>query len=120
MFNIEISSYFQRKVEILYFFKLTQTRDKLLEVDEAVLVHVQQAEEACGQRGGVRPTEPGSQGPEQLAELSQVNAVLLQVGQAGVVALRRCGAGPPVAAHYVLGLPWGRGVGCSSEVVLAD
>jgi len=85
---------------------LTQPGDKLLEVDEAILVvAVQQTEEACGQDGRVRPAHPRPQRPEELAELARVDAVLLQVGQAGVVAVgRRRAAGPPVAAHDVLGL----------------
>lgn len=47
---------------------------------------------------------PGSKGRKELGELGRVNAVLLQVGQAGVVALTGRAAGAPVAARHVLGL----------------
>ena len=83
---------------------LTEASDKLLEVDEAVLVLVEQAEEPGGQRGRVHAAAPGPQYREELAKLARVDAVLLQVGQARVVALRRSAARAPVAAHDVLGL----------------
>lgn len=47
---------------------------------------------------------PGGQGAEKLRELSAVDAVLLQVGQAGVVALRWVAAASPVTAGQVLRL----------------
>ena len=47
---------------------------------------------------------PGEEQHEEAPELLHVDAVLLQVGQAGVVALRQVGAPSPVAAGQVLRL----------------
>lgn len=86
---------------------LTQACDKFFEVDEAVLVLIQQAEEARCEGGRVDAAHPDAQGAKELRELAQVDAVLLQVRQAGVVAFRCRGAGTPVTAHDVLGLHGG-------------
>lgn len=51
---------------------------------------------------------PGEQQVEQAFELLHVDAVLLQVGQAGVVALSRVAAAAPVTAGQVLRLERGR------------
>ena len=48
--------------------------------------------------------KPGSKIRVELGELASVDAVLLQVGQTGIVALRRPAAGAPVAARHVFGL----------------
>lgn len=50
------------------------------------------------------PTDPGSECGEELGELDRVDAVLLQVRQAGVVTLGCGAAGAPVAARHVFGL----------------
>lgn len=47
---------------------------------------------------------PGEQQVEQAFELLHVDAVLLQVGQAGVVTLCGVAAATPVTAGQVLGL----------------
>lgn len=47
---------------------------------------------------------PWSKGRKQLGKLARVDAVLLQVGQTGVVAFRGRTAGAPVAARHVFGL----------------
>lgn len=83
---------------------LTESSDELFEVDQSVLVLVQQSEEAGRQGGGVASTDPGTQCREQLGELSWVNAVLLQVRKAGIVALGCRAAGAPVTARHVFGL----------------
>ena len=87
---------------------LTQATDELPEVDECVSVLVEQAEEAQGQGVGVRPVGPGEQQVEQPPELLHVHAVLLQVRQAGVVALRGVAAAAPVTAGQVLRLERGK------------
>lgn len=51
---------------------------------------------------------PGEQQVEQAFELLHVDAVLLQVGQAGVVALCGVAAAAPVTAGQVLRLRRGR------------
>lgn len=83
---------------------LTESSDELFEVDQSILVLVQQSEEASRQCRGVASTKPGSKGSEQLAELGRVNAVLLQVWQAGVMALCCRAAGTPITAGHVFGL----------------
>lgn len=83
---------------------LTESGDELLEVDQTILVLVQESEEAGRQRGTVAPAHPGRQCGEQLGELKRVDAVLLQVWQAGVVAVGRRAAGAPVTAGHVFGL----------------
>lgn len=83
---------------------LTESSDELLEVDKSILVLVQESKEPGWQRGGVTPTDPGSKGSEELGELDRVDAVLLQVRQAGVVTLCCGTAGAPVAARHVFGL----------------
>ena len=65
---------------------------------------VEQAEEACGQGVRVGLVGPGEEQHKEAPELLHVDAVLLQVGQAGVVALRQVGAPSPVAAGQVLRL----------------
>lgn len=69
---------------------------------------VQEPEEAQGQGVCVGPVDrgPGEEQGEQPPELLQVDAVLLQVGQAGVVALRGVAAtrSAPIAAGQVFRL----------------
>lgn len=56
----------------------------------------------------MRPVGPGEQQVEQPPELLHVHAVLLQVRQAGVVALRGVAAAAPVTAGQVLRLERGK------------
>lgn len=48
--------------------------------------------------------DPGSERDEELTELKRVDAVLLQVRQAGIVTLSGRAAGTPVTAGHVFGL----------------
>lgn len=90
---------------------LTQAVDELSEIDEPVAVLVEQTEEAHGQQVRLGAVGPGEELLEEALELLHVDAVLLQVRQAGVVALRRVAAAAPVAAGQVLRLDvQGRGV----------
>lgn len=84
--------------------RLTESSDELFEIDQTILVLVQESEEASRQDGGVASTCPGGQNREELSELDQINAILLQVRQAGVMALRCRTAGAPVTAGHVFGL----------------
>lgn len=63
---------------------------------------VEETEEAQSQGVRVGPVGPGEQQLEEAFELLHVDAVLLQVGQAGVVALCGVAAAAPVAAGQVL------------------
>ncbi len=83
---------------------LTESGDKLFEVDERVFVLVEQAEESAGQCFGVKATAPGRQSGEELNELAAVDAVLLQIRQTLVVPLRCSAARTPVTTHDVLRL----------------
>lgn len=65
---------------------------------------VEQTEEAHGQQVRLGAVGPGEQLLEEAFELLRVDAVLLQVRQAGVVALRWVAAAAPVAAGQVLRL----------------
>lgn len=84
--------------------RLTESSDELFEIDETILVLVQEPEEASRQYGGVSSTCPWGQNSEELSELDWIDAILLQVRQAGVVALRCRTAGAPVTAGHVFGL----------------
>jgi len=83
---------------------LTQAIDELPKIDEGISVIVKETEEAQSQGVRVGPGGPGEQQVEQASELLHVDAVLLQVGQAGVVALRGVAAAAPVTAGQVLRL----------------
>lgn len=83
---------------------LTQAIDKLSEVDEGISVLVQKTEESHSQRVRVGSVGPGEQQVEQALKLLNVNAVLLQVRQAGVMTLCGIAAAAPVTAGQVLGL----------------
>lgn len=65
---------------------------------------VEQTEEADGQQVRLGAVGPGEQLLEESFELLRVDAVLLQVRQAGVVALCWVAAAAPVAAGQVLRL----------------
>lgn len=65
---------------------------------------VEQTEEAHGQQVRLGAVGPGEQLLEESFELLRVDAVLLQVRQAGVVALCWVAAAAPVAAGQVLRL----------------
>lgn len=69
---------------------------------------VEQTEEAHGQQVRLGAVGPGEQLLEEAFELLYVDAVLLQVRQAGVVALCRVAAAAPVTAGQMLRLE-GRG-----------
>lgn len=83
---------------------LTHPCHEFLEVDQRVLVSVQESEHAPRQHGGVRATGPGCQAGKEFLELAGIDAVLLQVGQAGVPMHSRGPAVPPVLTFEVLGL----------------
>lgn len=83
---------------------LTHPSHKLLKVDQRVLVFVQEPEHASCQHWRVGATGPGCQAGKEFPELACINAILLQVGQAGVPT-HGCGAAtPPVLTCQVLGL----------------
>lgn len=65
---------------------------------------VEQTEEAHGQQVRLGAVGPGEQLLEETFELLYVDAVLLQVRQAGVVALCRVAAAAPVTAGQMLRL----------------
>lgn len=65
---------------------------------------VEETEETEGQWVGVGSVGPGEQQVEQALELLHIDAVLLQIWQAGVVALCGVTAAAPVAAGQVLRL----------------
>lgn len=83
---------------------LTEAVDELAEVDESVRVLVEQAEEADSEAVGVCAAGPGKEHREQPLKLLQIHAVLLQVGQAGVMTVHRVTRAAPVTAGQVFGL----------------
>ena len=83
---------------------LTQAIDEFAEVDEAISIFIKQTEKADSQRFWVGSVGPGEQQAEQALKLLHVYAVLLQVRQAGVMALGGIAAASPVTAGQVLGL----------------
>lgn len=82
----------------------TQTSDELSEIDEPVAVLVQQTEKARRQQVRLGAVGPGEELLEEPLELLHVDAVLLQVGQTGVVALCWVAAASPVTAGQMLRL----------------
>lgn len=82
----------------------TQATDELPKIDEGISVLVKETEESHSQGVGVRPIGPGEQQVEEAFELLYINAVLLQVGQAGVMALCGVAAATPVTAGKMLRL----------------
>lgn len=96
--------------------RLTQATDELPKIDEGISVLVKETEEAQSQGVRVGPVGPGEQQLEEAFELLQVDAVLLQVGQAGVMTLCGVAAAAPVTAGQVLRLKYGRGRGENSHV----
>lgn len=83
---------------------LTQPRDELPEVNQGVSILIQELEQAGGQHLGVSATRPGKEQHEHALELLKVDAVLLQVRQAGVVPVQGIAAPAPVAAGQMLSL----------------
>lgn len=96
--------------------RLTQATDELPKIDEGISVLVKETEEAQSQGVRVGPVGPGEQQLEEAFELLQVDAVLLQVGQAGVMTLCGVAAAAPVTAGQVFRLKYGRGRGENSHV----
>lgn len=94
---------------------LTQATDELPEIDEGVSVLVKETEEAQSQGVWVGSVGPGEQQVEQAFELLHVDAVLLQVGQARVVALCGVAAATPVTAGQMLCLER-EGEGCKISI----
>lgn len=90
----------------------TQATDELPKIDEGISVLVKETEESHSQGVGVRPIGPGEQQVEEAFELLYINAVLLQVGQAGVMTLCGVAAATPVTAGKMLRLKlrWEKGV----------
>lgn len=83
----------------------TQAAGQPLELDEAVPVLVQEAEGPVGEQLGVLPAGPGREQAVEAGELAGVDAVLLGVRPAGVVALRhRAPAALPVAPDQMFPL----------------
>lgn len=82
----------------------TQAAGEPLELDELVHVVIQEAEGPVGEEVGVLPAGPGREQAVEAGELLGVDAVLLGVRPAGVVALWHRAPALPVAPDQMLPL----------------
>lgn len=80
----------------------TESGSKLPEVDETVSITVEEPEEANSQGIRVDTASPGEEYIEEACELLQINAVLVQVGQAGVMPVCWAARPTPVAGGQIL------------------